>query len=217
MLLGEVTTVANFTHKWWSQWKSKAEYSTARERPGFPPPVRGRLTRTLIHNYRTRTRSQVHSFMLTAAPGEPRPPRPARECTGGGGALGSGSNSSSSSSSFFLHYLWRLQSTNLLLSHRATEQPRTEGERRSLVRTLDTEGKETMTIRTELANWLVQAQTTGSRASVRKPGASPSRVHTRAWPQEDRPVSTPSQSARAPTVRLRGASFCFQHPCFVCG
>lgn len=41
LLLREVTTISNFTHKWWSPWKSNAEYGTAREKGRLFSPFEG--------------------------------------------------------------------------------------------------------------------------------------------------------------------------------
>lgn len=75
----EVTTISNFTHTWRSPWRSNAEHGTAREKAGFSLPFRGWLTLTLIHNYKTRTRSQVHSFIFkpcATCTENPTPPPP---------------------------------------------------------------------------------------------------------------------------------------------
>lgn len=40
-LLREVTTISNFTHKWWGPWKSNAEYGTAREKVQLFSPFEG--------------------------------------------------------------------------------------------------------------------------------------------------------------------------------
>lgn len=37
----EVTTISNFTHKWWNPWKSNAEYGTAREKGRLFSPFEG--------------------------------------------------------------------------------------------------------------------------------------------------------------------------------
>lgn len=37
----EVTTISNFTHKWWSPWKSNADYGTAREKARLFSPFEG--------------------------------------------------------------------------------------------------------------------------------------------------------------------------------
>lgn len=50
---------------------------------GFSLPLRGWLTLTLIHNYKTRTRSQVHSFIFkprATCNENPTPPPPLPSC-----------------------------------------------------------------------------------------------------------------------------------------